>query len=191
MLHQSKLRVLIVCSIFFILITPLSTRAQQTDDGQNTSASSLIYACIDPEGSTPYLLTFRDADMADHIVGFVVPKKASVTIYSAESNVAVGVYAIAPDAESGGYRRVGVVAKAYARDDIPVSERLCSSQYSTVITENLHSTIPLPVSEDQAVIVQLGGDNLLDTAEFRGAFTFHFRPENGEAREDIQVIQLS
>jgi hypothetical protein len=41
------------------------------------------------------------------------------------------------------------------------------------------------------VIVQVGGDNLLDTAPFLGAFTFHFRPESGEAREDIQLIQLS
>jgi hypothetical protein len=178
----------IVFSLLFVIASPFLTRAQTPVP----PPSNLVYACIDNGDGTPALVTFRDTDMTDHIVGLIVPQTAMVTIYGPTTPpTGVGVYAIRPDAATGGYQRSGQIAKVSTRDDIPVQSLPCSTQYPDLITNNLLRTIPLPVSKDQAVIIQFGADSLLETAEILGVFTLHFRPINGTANADLQLLQLS
>ncbi len=181
--------------VFVICVEVLSL---SVINAQEADQQGLVFVCVellnpgeDDNVINPYLVSFRDTDLTDHIFGFSIPEEAFITFYSDNTVVpALGIYSIAPDAATGGYRRLSPVSTAYASDDTP-GERACSVEYPEIITNDLLSTIPLRVSVDQVVVVQIGGDDLLSSAEILGVFTLHFRSLLTGFSEDFQVVQLS
>ncbi len=184
---------LLVVFVICVNVLPLSVV-----NAQEAARQGLVFVCVellDPGEAdnviNPYLVTFRDADLTDHIFGFVIPEDAFITFYSDSTAVpAVGIYSIAPDAATGGYRRLSSMSMAYASEDTP-GERACSVEYPEIIADDLLSTIPLRVSAEQVVVVQTGGDDLLSSAEILGVFTLHFRSLLTGFSEDFQVVQFS
>ncbi len=170
--------------VFLVLLTPVQA--------QNKKPQGVVYLCIVPtlEDGTrgvPYLVGFRLVTL----VGFVVSEDATVTVYNDPgAAVVVGVHHILPDAQTGGYRRVGRVATAYTTTNVP-APRDCAAEYPELITPDMLATLPLTVSIDQAMIVQVGGNALLDESEILGSTAFHFMGTTPESQKNIQVMQLT
>lgn len=170
--------------VFFVLLTPVQA--------QNKKPQGVVYLCIVPtnlEDGTrgiPYLMGFRVVTL----VGFVVSEDATVTVYNDPgAEVAVGVHHILPDAQTGGYRRAGKVTTAYTTTNVPAS-RDCAAEYPELITPDMLATLPLTVSTNQAIMVEVGGDTRLDNTDILGSTAFHFMGTAPESQKNIQVLQL-
>lgn len=141
----------------------------------------------------PYLITLRNTSE----VGFVFTEQAEVTIYSPEPLIAA-TYHILPDAQTGGYRRNGKLATTYSSFNLPTS-RTCAETYQEETSSSYYSTIPLPISSNQALLVQTGinddtnDDELfdLDVAEFLGVAALRFVSDNAQNSKSLQVIQIA
>jgi hypothetical protein len=149
------------------------------------ASSDLVYVCIEPAsaGGSPYLITLRNTSVA----GLVLPEDASVVVYSSLA-FSSALYAIAPDAASGGYLPTALLAQNNGNGDVPIPTRPCAAQYPQIITATLLMTVPHPLSPRHALMIQLRDSQELDEPII-GVFSFHFRPSGAPAL-DFQLLQV-
>lgn len=209
-----------VALLFCLYIFGLSPSNQMHIAAQNLP-QELVHICIEPPNYpssvsnntfAPYLLTVRTSTL----FGILISENANATVYNATNSfLAAGVYTIAPDANTGGYRRINKLAQTYAQMTVPRSSACETlSAYSATVT-NLSHTMPLTVSSDHALFVHVGAQNSLageqetvdaeenseqsppieldplDTAPVLGVYSFHIRPVTEEFQQDLQVLQLA
>lgn len=166
---------------FFFLFICLMLIAQLSPV---TAQADIVYLCVKPQSSAePYLIGFKNTGL----VGFVISEAANVTVYGT-SDIHVGVYHILPDAPSGGYVRTGNVGTIQLTENL-ASARDCSTEYSSLITADMFSSIPLPVSDRQAVVIQNGGSNQL-TDPFIGGVAMQFNADTSEGIRSMQILQM-
>lgn len=174
-------------AISLAIISPVSAQAI-------TPPGETVLICVepvdDPEGA--YLFGFTATEpVSTNALGFVISEQATISVYgSATTSVAIGLYHITPDAQTGGYRRDGRISTAYTSSNMLIAQP-CGETVQNILGENFAMSIPLPVSSDQAFLIQVGNDDQLDTAEFLGTVGLHFfAPETELGLADIQLIQM-
>ena len=168
--------VLLVVILLSVLGGPGMIQAQQ---------GGLIHVCVAPPNANEYLLTFR----ATTLFGLIVPQQATITVYADRGDISAGVYAINPDAMSGSYVRTEFLVHAETAINVPTG-RACTTGYADVLTSQL-ATVPIPVSKDHALIVQIGGIDQLNNVVL-GAFSLHFRiGSEAPTFLNFQILQLS
>jgi hypothetical protein len=181
-----RMKMLVIVALL-LLPTLLPTAAQQPE-----APPRIIYACIEQaavDGAAPgsYLVGIRQPDL----FGLTFSEPSSVTLYSpANYPLAAGVYNIAPDAATGGYRRTGEIATLYNLPNIP-SPRPCSASYPSLLTQAFMPSITFPMSSNQGVIVQGGGDSQLDNAPVIGVIGLYFPVQAGIGLDNMQILQLT
>jgi hypothetical protein len=193
--------------IVFLCLGVLPVNAQEDDPPPFPLDTILV--CVAPQESTdltqvveifaPYLLIFRNSTA----FGLVLPVDANVIIYSTYQDdqgefreVHSALYEITPDAATGGYRPGDFLAQATLNDGIP-SAHLCGDAYLSYPLSTLPSSVPMPVSRDHAVLVQVGANDLLleqeesESPRFLGVFAFQFSPTDvSQFQARFQFIQL-
>jgi hypothetical protein len=154
---------------------------------QTQDAERLVYVCVDPTDTdaAPYLITFRNTD----IVGLIPSENAEIAVYSS-ANLALGIYSIQPDAQTGIYRRKTLISLSHATSEA-LGERACGENYPDTILPALLGTEPSDVSPDRIAIISVGNSTSgIETQEFLGAVAIHFFPENELYRKSFQIIQM-
>jgi hypothetical protein len=173
---------------------------------QAQSTSPLVMACITPmpksasDTPTPYLIEFGSSSL----FGFVVPQDSNVTLYTtADSPLSAALYSLTTNAQTGGYLRQDRLTDAVYATHSVAGDRPCNVEYPDIITENLLATLPLPVSLNHAILVQVGtpieealcdtGTTDLECKGFLATYSIHFRidpPLEASFQQDFQIIQL-
>ena len=189
--HWNWVICLLLIGGIFSVAGPLPASAQEI-----TLPGETVLICVQPlsEGAegNGYLYGFTSTEFpSTTALGFVLSEQATVTVYShSETLVTIGVYHITPHAQSGGYSRDGHIATVYTSTNMP-TEQPCGAEVTAILGDTVANSIPLPVSSDQAFLIQVGSDDQLGTAEFLGTFAIHFTiPETEMGLADIQVIQM-
>lgn len=166
-----------------------------------------IYVCVEPLNSSdnasltePYLIEFAGSNA----FGFVIPHEARITLYASSKDVQIARYEVAPDADTGGYRRIDQRQNLLRTGTALTDRSPCRSTYSDFLTDDLLASDQITVSpsvnenRNQAILVEIDSVetaevNYLDEADFLGVFSIQIRPEEpgrGNFPQDFQVIQF-
>lgn len=147
-----------------------------------------VYFCVDPtdEEQTPYLIEFWDSE----VFGILIPQDAVVTIYTSEFYTA-NLYTVNTNARTGGYLPLELLAETNTFTQIP-ADNPCLNNDTRALFDGLPvHTIPMPISENHAIVVQQGDNSELSNPFQRViSFTFGIGEEDGELR-NLQIIQNS
>lgn len=177
----------LLLTLFLLFVFPMLMQAQASNHFIHVCViPTILNSAQDAESSNvgePYLITFRDADL----FGLVVPHPANMVIY-ADTRVSAALYTISPDVPTGGYHTVERLAQVSTGNQVPI-QRGCGELYRDIISDNLVSTVPLPVSLNHAVVIQNGGDDKL-ADPFIGVMGISYGASPGP-RRGFQIIQLT
>jgi hypothetical protein len=201
---KRRLPLIVLALIIFIgfgFITFISfTNLQAFNNAATQTAVAVIPPLIVPD-ETSYYVCFRGSDSVNDeyllvirdttSFGLVFPRNGVVTIYSRRPDFIplyqhlVSLYAMTTDAQSGGYRTEAFLATAeighYPR------EGGCGNYFDSTV--DLNTTVPLPVSENHALLVQIDS-NEIESPQVLGVVGFNAIPNNGLPTLSFQILQL-
>lgn len=180
-----KLRTLIMINLFTIILCGLPAVSAQ--------AISVIHICVMPRNGErpPYVMSFQQTGA----FGVLIPQEADVVIYSNQP-LSTGLYTINTDASTGGYRALETLAIVDAATIIPTQVGCRSGANAAIISGSTFSTIPLPISINHALIIQMSGMStsvLTDNPLVRGVLAFNFRPGSATNTSNwinFQILQM-
>lgn len=167
--------------------------------------SASIFVCVSPEDSAQpsYTMAFQRTTA----FGLLLPENADVVIYSM-AEFASSLYTINTDANSGGYRTLERLAIIHSGTVIP-ADIDCGDQFQEELGAANYSTIPIPVSVNHALLIELGEAEVTDEIEetgdaeetiltdeltIRGVLALTFRPGNATEPAtwfNFQILQIS
>lgn len=176
----------------YFIITALIILVSSISLAQNSTS---LFVCVSPEDSTqtPYTMAFQQTTA----FGLLIPENADVVIYST-TEFTSSLYTINTDANSGGYRTLERLATIDNGTVIPIDIE-CGNQFQEELIAATYSTIPIPVSANHALLIELDEveeTNLTDALTVRGVLAFTFRLENIQEQEStdwfsFQILQIS
>ena len=167
-------------------LTAAPARAQ-VKIGMQDSVVMCVQVTGEEDDNTGYLIGFRGAAE----FGVLLPTEAMVTLYSPKGvPVAAKIHHVLPDAQSGGYRRAGIVGAAYTTWDVAQNPP-CGEQASALLGDDMRRSMPFPVTANQAILIERSGDGSgLDSLPLVGAMALHFVTPEPVALTDMQLIQI-
>jgi len=149
-----------------------------------TLANNEVIICFasDTAGTEPFAIAIQNitSDLTSPLFGLVFPQSGVVTV-SSTSRLRAALFSIDPSNMTGGYSLGDYIMFAQTSENIPPA-----SDNDPCRTDFL-STVPMRVSPNHMIAIQIGTGNNFVNPVMRGVFAFYFE----EQGKGFQIVQFN